>query len=175
MKHLLTCFFFLTSACSYAQYNGKQSCKVEIYLLKTEIPDTTVEGLKGPFAAKLSDLQDTAFIKDAEILSYSMANSKAAGFKVTPTAGQKLNKEGISLSSGRQFALVANGQIVYTGYFWNSVSSFGCAWITAYISDGFIMILKGLPPDAFTRGYDHILENKLLLDCLRSTNRLTDK
>ena len=175
MKRLLTFFFFLTCTYSYGQQSNKQSCKIEIFLLKTVVPDTTVQRLKGPFAAKLSDLQDTAFIKDSEILSYSILNGKAAAFKVASMAGQRLNKVGISLSSGTQFAVVANGQIIYTGYFWNLASSFGCAWVTAYIGDGFIMILKGLPANAFKPGYDHILENKLLFDCLKSTNRLIEK
>lgn len=179
MTHLykkLQLYFLLLLGCfsAHSQTNSKQSCKIEIYLLKTVIPDTTVQGLKGPFAVKLSDLQDTAFIKDPEILSYTIGVGKA-GFRIKPGAGQRLNKEGISLSSGRQFAVVANGQVVYTGYFWNWISSWGCGWVNAYLANEYILISKGMPGDVFKPGHDHILENKQLLDCLRSTNRLTDK
>lgn len=172
MKKLLFLAFILTNIVGYAQTKRHQSCTVEIYLLKREVPDTVVQGLKGPFKIKMALLLDTAFIKDAEIISYRPG--QAVGIKITPLAGERLQKLGISLSSGKQFALVVNGQIVYAGYFWNMISSFGCAWITAYAGKDFITIFKGMPASAFKSGNDNILENKALLNCLKLTNRLVE-
>jgi hypothetical protein len=180
MKKLLTFFLLLVQISVYAQSVGTQSCKVEIYLLKKITGDSSaIKGLRGEFHAELSDLQDTAFIKDAEILSYSVAKDAHQGsvhvIKVGKQVVDRVNNVGLPLSSGRQFAIVVNGQIAYTGYFWNFISSFGCNWVTAFAQTDVIWLVRKLPDYEFKPGDYDPRQNVLLFDCLRSTNRFIQK
>jgi len=178
MKKLLSLICLLACISAHTQTHSTQSCKVEIYLLKSPKIDTTKKhGLSGEFHVQLSDLQDTAFIKDSEIKSYTINGNKQKGtvhiIKVTPLAVERIKQSGLSLASGKQFVIVANGKIAYTGYFWNYYSSFGCDWVTAYANGDSIGILRKLPDYNFKPGYYDPRENQMLFDCLKSTNRFT--
>jgi hypothetical protein len=191
LSFLLVCFVTqgLTYSFAFGQTGDKQSCRVEIYLLKRTIPnaDTTEKELSGSFNITLADLQDTAFIKDTEIISYivqrntapSLPNKTARadsyGFNVTEAAIQRVNSLSIPLCCGRQFAVVANGKICYAGYFWNLVSSFGCNGITAFAFGDIINILGKLPGYDSKPGDENSRNNELLFNCLKSTNRLIKK
>ena len=130
MKYLLPVIFILISNFSFGQTNGSHSCKVEIYLLKRVIPnaDSTKEARK-QFKVSLSDLQDTAFIKDAEILNYAIKRDtdksvpgkiyfrELYSFKVSAAAVKRITDLHPPLCCGVQFAVVANGKFAMQAIF----------------------------------------------------------
>lgn len=76
----------------------------------------------------ISDLADTAFIKDYEILGYtfkrdtvkfkdSILIDNRQMFEVTSSVTEKINNLKIPLCCGRQFALTVNGNIVILDIF----------------------------------------------------------
>jgi hypothetical protein len=170
---------------SFGQPDNRQPCKIEFYLLKKFKPgsDTTKKSMAN-FSVDMNDLADTAFIKDNEIIGYSFKtdtikyNGKSMiatrqMFKVVASVTERINKLNLPLCCGRQFALVVNGQIVYAGYLWNLVSSFGCDGITAFAYDNRIEILRKLPDYDFSIDSNDPRRNKILFNCLTLTNRLT--
>lgn len=184
MIRQLTLALLLIFINSFGQIENNKTCKVEIYLLKSVKPnlDTTLK-LRAPFLVNISDLADTAFIKDYEILGYtfkrdtvkfkdSILIDNRQMFEVTSSVTEKINNLKIPLYCGRQFALTVNGNIVYTGYFWNLVSSWGCDGITAFAHDTRIEILRKLPDYDFAIDSEDQRRNSILFDCLTKTNRL---
>jgi hypothetical protein len=94
--------------------------KIHIYLLEDQesrVPLWEIE------TADIT-LQDRPFINYGDILFY---NASEYTFKITESAQERM--EGEELHS-RTFALVADGEIIYTGYFWASYSSSSCPWLT---------------------------------------------
>ena len=77
MHRFLTIIFILVVHLSFGQTKVTSRCKIEIFLLKRNIPsfDTSYK-LMGNFTVKNEDLQDTAFIKDDEIISYTIEKYK---------------------------------------------------------------------------------------------------
>ncbi|MDJ1483837.1 hypothetical protein QNI16_25275 [Cytophagaceae bacterium YF14B1] len=184
MAKLLTFLLFLLVTTSFGQTDNKQNCKIEFYLLKSVKPNLdTTSKLRGSFAVSKADLEDTAFIQDHEILGYNFrkdtARSKGLNFitiqqsfEVALDVTKKINSLNISLSQGRQFALVVNGTIVYSGYFWNILSSFGCDGITAVAIGTKIDISRKLPDYDSVFNSEDPIQSKVLMNCLLKTNRL---
>jgi hypothetical protein len=176
MKKLLIPAFLFTCSLCFAQ-TGASPCKVEFYLLKRVIPNSdSTKGMRAQFNVVLSDLQDTAFIKDTDIISYSISldTTRAATdiVKISKSAALQLDKLKLPLCCGQQFAIVVNRHICYAGYFWNFVSSWGCDWITAFAKGNAIAILRRLPDYNSKPGDSDARKDKVLLDCLEATNRL---
>ncbi len=184
MTRLLTFALLLIFTNAFGQTKNGQTCKVEVYLLKSVKPnlDTALK-LRGPFLANITDLPDTAFIKDHEIIGYTFKRDtikfkdsifidNRQMFEVTSAATDRINNLKIPLCCGRQFALTVNGNIIYTGYFWNLVSSWGCDGITAFAHDTRIDILRKLPDYDFAIDSEDQRRNSILFDCLSKTNRL---
>lgn len=184
MTRLLTLILLLIFTNAFGQTENVQTCKVEIYLLKSvKLNLDTALKLRGPFSANVTDLADTAFIKDNEILGYTFKKDtvklKDSFFfdnrqmiEVTSAVTERINNLKIPLCCGRQFALTVNGNIVYTGYFWNYVSSWGCYGITAFAQDTKIDILRKLPDYDFGIDSEDPRRNSILFECLKKTNRL---
>lgn len=184
MTRISTLFLLLPFTHAFGQTESTQACKVEIYLLKSVKPnhDTALK-LTGPFSASITDLADTAFIKDHEILAY-IFKSDTIKFKdsfyidnrqiieVTSVGTERINGLHIPLCCGIQFALTVDRNIVYTGYFWNLVSSWGCQGITAFAHDTRIDIFQKLPDLDFAIDTKGTGQNSILFECLRKTNRL---
>ena len=106
----------LTSCClSCKKDKIKAGGTVEIYLLKTI---QIVPG-KCQIEASASILQDTATIKNHDILGYSQTNYE---FKLTDTAIQKVR----SLRDFTPFAVTVDKQVIYYGFFKPSFSSSTC-------------------------------------------------
>ena len=172
-----------------AQNTSRKPCKIEFYLLNRVIPnDDSTKGYAKKFTATLNDLADTAFIKNEDIVNYSITSYKDSTkengknspireshkIKLRYPIEEKLQVLGISLCCGRQFALVVNGQICYSGYFWNIISSYGWNWITAFGIGSTIDIWPAIPHDKNKLSNDDPRKNKLLFDCLKATNRLIE-
>lgn len=182
-KRLIMLFVFFYNL-SFGQNTSIYSCKIEFYLLKVVKPNIdTTKGLRADFSVSKLDLEDTVFIKDYEILGYYFKNQTVKlkdsnildtrqSFEVSKTATKRIEKLQIPLGSGRQFALVVNGEIVYAGYFWNFHSSWGCDGITAFAYENKIDILRKLPDYDFAIDSNDPRRNSKLLDCLTQTNRL---
>jgi len=184
MTRLLTFALLLIFTNSFGQTETSQTYKVEIYLLKSVRPnlDTAIK-LRGMFSANVTDLADTAFIKDHEILGYtftidtvkfkdSIFIDNRQMIEVSSAVTDRINNLKIPLCCGRQFALTVNGNIIYTGYFWNLVSSWGCDGITAFAHDTRIDILRKLPDYDFAIDSEDPRRNSILFECLSKTNRL---
>jgi len=155
-----------------------QSCKIEFYLLKKEIArDSTNFYVMPSFSATIEDIEDEPFITDDEIISFSILSSKIREgriFKVPESVTKRINKLKIPLCCGKPFALLVNGTIVYTGYFWNLVSSFGCKGIFVFASDDELRFRR-LPDFGSENNVWDIRQDSDLFDCLKATNRMREE
>jgi hypothetical protein len=153
-------------------------------LLKSVKPNIdTTKGLRAEFCVTKFDLEDTAFINDNEILGYYFRNKTTKlndsiivdikqSFEVSDKVTKRINDLKIPMGSGRQFALVVNDEIIYSGYFWNFYSSWGCNAITAFAYESKIDILRKLPDYDFAIDSNDPRRNSILFECLKKTNRL---
>ena len=169
---------------SFGQTMDKENCKIEFYLLKFIKPNLdTTNKLSAPFSVNKTDIEDKAFIKDNEIFGYFFLKDTVKfkdssiirtrqKFVVSTLVTTRINNLNIPLCCGKQFALVVNDVVVYTGYFWNFFSSFACDGITAFADNGRIYILKDLPEKDYAKKFQDQRQNSNLFDCLLKTNRL---
>ena len=171
-------FFLLLSQISFSQKTDLGDCRIEIYLLKKRYPlYDTVTNKMIPFTPSLKDLEDTAFIKNSELASYTIRkySIKNKGQKrytkqdhvaeFQNNLDQRMERLDLSVKLSKQFALVVNGQIIYGGHFlykYASVNPFG---VNAFVNQNEINFQYGF------KGQDP-RTNKQLLDCLRNTKRL---
>lgn len=94
--------------------------EVEIYLLD----DYNSDELSGVINESGVKIKETPLIKYYDIISY---NAKAHTFKVKDSAIEAI--EDLEYSGFRMaFGVVANKQLIYTGYFWTGLSSSICNW-----------------------------------------------
>ena len=100
-------------SCKTGNINTKET--VEIYLLKTY---KTVAA-KCQIDTSFSVLQDTATIKNQDILEYSKTDYQ---FKLTDTAIQKVK----AFRNKMPFAVTVDKQVIYYGFFKPSTSSSPC-------------------------------------------------
>jgi hypothetical protein len=118
-KIMRTLFFVLTitTLClSCKKDNVKGGETVEIYLLKSS---QLVTG-KCQIDPLVSVLQDTAIIKNQDILEYSQTNYQ---FKLTDLAIQKVK----TFRDFTAFAVTVDKQVIYYGFFKPGFSSSSCA------------------------------------------------
>jgi len=184
MKVTFTLLIGLT--CNTILAQSKFNCRVDLYLVKEYIQcwDSTTKKIMH-FIVTLDDLQDTAFIKDEEIISYTFKKFrqkerrskkmivKLHSFKTSSSLDERIDSLKLSLfGCARQFAIVCDGEVVYGGCFNNHLSS----WV---------------PPTVFATGRGKELslnlwpgvapkdprENEKLFDCLKKSGRfiLTNK
>jgi len=159
------------------------TCKIEFFLLKEEVKAVDSNtSLVNAFHIEKEGLESLPFITDDEILSFRIKkdtfDSKIIEyhiFEVLENVAKRINDLNISLSEGRQFALLVNGNIVYTGYFWNLRSSFVCKHITAIAFWNQILIERMLPDFGFENEETDNRKNPILFDCLKATNRFIEE
>ena len=111
-------FFLLTIAIFYLSCkkdNVKGGDTVEVYLLKSSQLVTD----KCEIDALVSVLQDTAIIKNQDILEYSQSNYQ---FTLTDLAIQKVK----TFRDFTAFAVTIDKQVIYYGFFKPSFSSSSC-------------------------------------------------
>ena len=111
-------FFFLTIAIfclSCKKDKVKSGDNVEVYLLKSS---QLVTG-KCQIDPLVSVLQDTAIVKNQEILEYSQSNYQ---FKLTDLAIQKVQ----TFQDFTTFAVTVDKQVIYYDFFKPSISSSSC-------------------------------------------------
>jgi len=159
---------------------NQSNCRVDIYLVKKYINcwDTATKKII-PFKVTLEDLQDTAFIKNEEIISYTFKKfrnkvsthkkitARLHSIQTTVSLNQRIDSLHLSLfGCARQFAIVCDGEIIYGGCLNNHLSS----WIPPTV------ILTGRENSAslafyLSTGNIDPREDKKLFDCLKSSNR----
>ncbi|MBS1509281.1 MAG: hypothetical protein JST86_00455 [Bacteroidetes bacterium] len=184
MKVIITGIFFaglliVVGIDAAAQQNATNTCKVEIYLLNKKIKafDSALK-IAGSFYPKKEDLQDTPFIKDKEIISYTIEKRNKAKKRdhtytiyLSHSISNKINSiRDISICCGLKFAIVINDSLIFGGYFWNPISSFTANAVTAYIHDDDIVLT-----DLFRSYNEDFRKNALLLDSMKKTGRLVIK
>ena len=130
------------------------------------------------FMPILSDLEDTAFIKNSELVSYTIEkysmNNKGSkrhskqihvaeyGISVE----KRMEMLNLPVRQVRQFALVINGQIVYGGCFIDKHVSLAPLGVNAFVSQNEISFQYGFKES-------DTLNSRQLIECLKKTNRLT--
>lgn len=115
---LLSCLLVFT--CSEDNLDPREG-EVAFYLLQSY--ETTGDGVGIVPSSVITE--EEPLIHYSDILSYNRNNYE---FWITENASQRL----LSMDSplvGRAFGLVANDELIYTGYFWPSYSSAVCMWV----------------------------------------------
>ena len=151
-------FFIIALLLFSCNYSKKESSKIEIYLLKDTILtkegveisnmpnkedlDSTyynkIDTIRvrydtlnkefiyaGRFNAEKSELKDKPFITNDEIIGLNLTESV---FIFTQPAAKKIVNIQSSMKYGKQFAILKDGNILLTGYFWSKSSSYGSTW-----------------------------------------------
>ena len=113
------------------------------------------------------------FIKYSDLLYYSKKNHT---FKLSKSAADLLENSRFGVY-GEGFALKANNEILYTGYFWPAFSSASCDWI---VIDPISIIGRkmkvdiGYPNSSFASEVEDKRNNKILLDIFKRDGKLID-
>lgn len=134
MYKVLT-FVFIVANCPCFAQNSAGLGRVEFYLLKRHVPNVSraTSAIKDLFKIEPADLEDTAFIKDSELKLMTKTDTvrnpannqliqEQYRFTVPEAVVKRIYSLNIPLCCGRQFVVVVNGNISYTGYFWNHFS-----------------------------------------------------
>lgn len=168
----------MSGVAAFAQ--RKANCRVDIYLVKNYIYnwDSVAKKLK-PFTVTLQDLQDTAFIKNEEIVLYTYTKLrgkfpgrkrfavKQHSFETSTSLSERIDSLHLSLfGCARQFAVVCNGEVVYGGCLNNQWSSWVPPGVFATGRDN-SLLLNFWPGE----GYDDPRKNATLFKCLKKSNR----
>ncbi|WP_158288436.1 hypothetical protein [Mucilaginibacter psychrotolerans] len=183
MYKVLTFVFMMAYCPCYAQ-NSTGLGRIEFYLLKRHVPNVSraTSAIEDLFKIEPANLEDTAFIKDSELKLMTKTDTlrnpannqliqEEYWFTVPEAVVKRIYNLNIPLCCGRQFVIVVNGNVSYTGYFWNIVSSFGSDWITAFAYGNTIKILRKLPDYDDIPHLNDPRNEPLLIDCLKATKR----
>ncbi len=125
--------------------------KVELYLLES----FSTLGQSCAIDNSTVVLNNEPLISYAEFISY---NSKEYIFKISETAGNLVENQEHSVT-GFPFAMVAEDKVIYTGYFWPSLSSAICQWI---VIDP--LMLQGTNELHVVLGYPGLIEGAVIPD-----------
>jgi hypothetical protein len=183
-KQLLTIILTITTCYAFGQNNvdteANKNCKIEIYLVENGERDSTRQ-CRYCFWPTVNGLADTAFIKDSEIIGYDTTNGQHS---LILSKDCLIKLRDITETSKKfmrtAFALVVNGQPIYGGWFLNrNVSNFyACDWIYVFIpfdrdGKGKLDIDLQYPRHQATAKYENDpRNNKLIIECLKKSNRL---
>jgi len=115
---LLSAMVLIYTSC--AKNAGDVSGEVELYLLESWETDGSCEIIKSSV-----ETRNRPLIKYSDFKSY---NAMKHLFRITDNAKEAV--QGLEHSvNGLPFAVVADDQLIYTGYFWPAYSSASCQWI----------------------------------------------
>lgn len=166
---LALCFFFSVSC---EKNEGEITGGVELYLLES------FDNIGQTCGIELSSVvtEEEPLIKYAEFKSY---NAKDFEFKVTDIARGKIDSLEHSVT-GIPFAVSADGEVIYTGYFWPAYSSAMCEWI---VIDPLLLMWGGKNTMHLELGYPGLIEgtvipdernNERILEIFRRDNKLIE-
>ena len=153
----------LSFSCKKDKINSGGS--VEIYLLKNY---QTVAS-KCQIDPSLSEIQDTAFIKNRDILEYSKTDYQ---FKLTDSAIQRVK----ALGDRIPFAVTVDKQVVYYGFYKPNISSSSCdnsiCMSIDFITGNKISLNLGYPGQTQGITIDDQRNNPLLIMTLGNQGKL---
>jgi hypothetical protein len=123
MRAILVILALLAMPCSSCEKKiSLAEGEINIYLLADhESLDPLWEADEGTLRT-----EDHPFIGYDDILSYDPVSHI---FKISSSARQYLKGKETDMHT-RPFVLMANEEYIYTGYFWSSLSSAVCPWLT---------------------------------------------
>lgn len=178
MKFFL--ILILCAICSSILAQEKKNCRIDIYLVKNYIDcwDSTTKKII-PFQVTLQDLEDTAFIKNEEIISYTLTRLRTKfqknkritvkfhHFRTSPSLTARIDRLQLSISGcAKQFAIICDGEIIYGGCLNNIRSSWAPPIIVAGgLGNEFSLSYYG------DKAHNDPRENSKLFSCLKSSNR----
>lgn len=165
---LLVMLLNATRSCD--KWRGDAEGDVELYLLESyQTEDQTCAILNSSIS-----LFEAPLIAYSDFKSY---NSQTHIFKISDAAALAVKDQEHSVH-GLAFAVTANGEVVYTGYFWPPYSSASCQWIVIdplmVFGDNELRVELGYP--GLFEGADIVDErnNELILDIFRRDGKLKD-
>lgn len=192
MKKLLPLiiFFFATLICpAFGQTQpriAEKNCTIEIFLVESGNIDSAY-GCRYCFTPSIKDLAGKPFIENSEIIGYEITSDSIHTILLSESAIQRLRKYGRTpppfsstaaypfYFTSRAFAIVVNGQPIYGGWFRNSYLSSNtfADWViipTPFDKDwnGKLRVNWGLKTP---KQCVDPRNNKLLLECLKNSNR----
>ena len=125
-----------------------------------------------------SILPETVVLSEVKAISYEEIktyNKKSHCFEIENKAIKRLNQEPFLHS--KAFAVVIDGEIIYTGYFWAAFSSAICDWTNIdYLDYGnnLLCVKLGYPTDFYGSLVDDQRNNEKILDLLDCDGKLKD-
>ena len=164
---MLSAILILSTSCE--KNDSNVTGEVELYLLESyettgfcEIIKSSVETSKRPL------------IKYSDFKSY---NAKEHIFKITDSAKKAIEDLEHSVH-GLPFAIAADDQLVYTGYFWPAYSSASCQWLVIdplmMRGDNELRVELGYPGPIEDSGIPDERNNSLILDIFRRDGKLVE-
>ena len=165
---LLALLFTTNISCD--KWKGDAEGDVELYLLESYQTENQSCGIVNSSVK----LHDAPLIGYQDIKSY---NSKKHIFKISDYSVGVAKDQEHSVH-GLAFAVVANDEVVYSGYFWPAYSSMSCQWIVIdplmIFGDNELNVELGYP--GLFEGADIVDErnNELILDIFRRDGKLKD-
>jgi len=164
---------------------SKNRPKIEVYLVNmTSFVDTTENKTGQYFDCLESDIPDSSFLTDNDIIGYEIRRNSSEQndrknfyyIRLNTSGKNKLSElKNILLCCGTRFVLTVDRKPIFGGYFWNPLSSFGCAWLTIPILNSErIEILRGLPYEYFTNKHNDPRGDKRLIEAFQITERLIE-
>jgi hypothetical protein len=166
---ILLLIFFLITSCDKYQYSRQPGNGIEFYLIK----DFQRIGTSAKIINSTVNLTDSVIIHFDEIISY---DSDKYTFTLTENCANRLNDFKNNHIHGTPFAVTADKEIIYTGYFWCGFSSAMVDWVTIdplnYSGKNWLPVSLGYP--GIIQG-DYIPDNRndyRLLAILREAGKL---
>lgn len=161
--------FVLVCGCSQED-NPQIANSIELYLLKSY----TLVNETCQINELTCQLEESPLIKYDEFISYQPGEHT---FKISESAISKI-KQLDETVAGIAFAITADGDIVYTGYFWSVYSSLGCMWNVAYRQyigyvDG-MQIHNSYPESVSSPGYPDNRNHPLIVETFRKDKKLVE-
>ena len=116
---ILLSLVLLASACEVTELANDPALsagsKVEFYLIQQQ----EIDSYQTSINEQAAKIQDSILISYEEIISY---NPKTFNFEISPEARKRLQYY-------TPFAVTVDREIIYTGYFWTSLSSRSVDWV----------------------------------------------
>jgi hypothetical protein len=152
------------------KWGGDAEGDVELYLLESY--QTKDESCAIEFSSV--KVREEPLIGYSDIKSY---NSKEHIFKISDAAATVVEDQVHSVS-GLAFAVVANDEVIYTGYFWPSYSSASYQWIVIdplmIFGDNELKVALGYPGLMDGAYIPDERNNEKILDIFRRDGKLKD-
>ena len=165
---LLVLLFTTTTSCD--KWRGDAEGDVELYLLESY----QTEDQSCAIVFSSVKINEAPLIAYPDIKSY---DSKKRIFKISDAAAVVVKDQEHSVN-GIAFAVVANDEVVYTGYFWPAYSSATCQWIVIdplmISGDNELRVELGYPGLMDGAYIPDERNNEQILDIFRRDGKLKD-